>query len=55
MATHLLEEYGIGLVPGSAFHAPGFMRMSFAASDQQLTQGIEKLRRFVFRYSLAEE
>lgn len=47
LATHLLEAYGIGLVPGSAFHMPGFMRMSFAASDTQLSHGIEKLRRFI--------
>ncbi|HDZ37261.1 MAG TPA: pyridoxal phosphate-dependent aminotransferase [Marinobacter sp.] len=41
----LLEELGIAMVPGSAFNAPGHMRLSFAASDDTLRKGLERLQK----------
>ena len=32
-AEFLINEAGVAIVPGSAFGAPGYMRLSFAASD----------------------
>ncbi len=43
----LLESKGVALVPGSAFGAPGFVRISFAASLATLNTAIERLRAFV--------
>jgi len=42
----LLREAKLGLAPGSAFgpDGEGFLRWCFAASDERLTQGVERLR-----------
>lgn len=47
LAEHLLEQTGIAAVPGSAFGAPGYLRFSYAASDQILAEAIARLRRFL--------
>lgn len=43
MAEHLLSEAGVALVPGSAFGAPGCMRLSFATSMAMLEDAISRL------------
>ncbi|MFV2056868.1 MAG: pyridoxal phosphate-dependent aminotransferase [Thiohalomonadales bacterium] len=40
---YLLEKSGIALVPGSAFGAEGYMRLSFATSMDNLRQAIDRL------------
>lgn len=42
-AEYLLSEAGVALVPGSAFGAPGCMRLSFATSMEILESAIERL------------
>ena len=44
LSERLLNEYHIALVPGEAFGAPGFLRLSYATSEDILRQGIERLR-----------
>jgi aspartate aminotransferase len=43
----LLEETGVALVPGSAFGAPGYVRISYAASLDTMREAIDRIRRFV--------
>jgi len=43
----LLEDAGIALVPGSAFGAPGHLRLSFAASIATLADALARLERFM--------
>jgi aspartate aminotransferase len=43
----LLEEEHVALVAGSAFGAEGNVRMSFAASEQKLTEGLARIARFL--------
>jgi aspartate aminotransferase len=45
----LLEEEGLALVPGSAFGAPGFVRLSFAAAEQALDAAMDRFERFMTR------
>lgn len=45
LAEHLINSVGLALVPGSAFGAQGFMRLSFATSMEQLEKAIERLHR----------
>ena len=40
---YLINEAGVALVPGSAFGAPGYMRLSFATSMEKLQQGMKRL------------
>jgi len=42
-AENLLSEAGVALVPGSAFGAPGCMRLSFATSMSTLESAIKRL------------
>lgn len=44
MCQWLLEEKHIALVPGAAFGAEGFIRISFAASDKDLQTGLQRLK-----------
>ena len=39
----LLEKYFIAFVPGEVFGTPGFMRLSYALSDEDLDEGLNRL------------
>ncbi len=45
VASLLLEEAGVALVPGSAFGADGYMRISFATGMQNLEKAVERIRK----------
>lgn len=40
-----LEVSGLGMVPGDAFGQPGCIRLSFAASEEDLNEGLDRLER----------
>ncbi len=44
LASVLLDEVEIAAVPGDAFGAPGFLRFSFALSDENLVEGLTRLQ-----------
>lgn len=46
-ALRLLEETGVATVPGSAFHAPGHIRISYAAAMSELEDALARLRGFI--------
>lgn len=43
----LLKEYNLALVPGEGFEAPGFVRLSFAASMESLENAVQRLGSFL--------
>ena len=43
LATQLLEDYGVAVVPGEAFGMPGHIRLSYAVSEKNLVHGFEKI------------
>jgi aspartate aminotransferase len=43
LAEFLIEKIGIALVPGSAFGSEGYMRLSFATSDENLKAALQRL------------
>ena len=43
LSEHLLETAKIATVPGSVFEAPGHIRLSYAASRENISRGIERL------------
>ncbi len=45
--AQLLEAHKVAAVPGSAFGAPGFMRLSFATSMEQIDKGLDRLAEMV--------
>ena len=51
-AAQLLEEEKVAVVPGEGFGAPGYMRLSYATSDDVIEKGLERLARFCAKKSL---
>ncbi len=47
LAERLLKDADVACVPGSAFGAPGYLRMSFACSMDELVEAIDRIRRAV--------
>ena len=43
LAEHLLNEGGVAVVPGSAFGAPGYARISYATSNDNLSSALERI------------
>jgi len=52
LAEYLLEQGEIAMVPGSAFGAPGYMRLSFATSMENLQKGMERLEKALSKADL---
>jgi aspartate aminotransferase len=44
--NRLLETEKVAAVPGSAFGAEGYLRLSYATSDAIIAKGVERLTRF---------
>ena len=53
LAGYLLDEAGVALVPGSAFGAPGFMRITYACSENDIQKGISRIADALERVVLA--
>jgi aspartate aminotransferase len=47
LATRLLDEQGVALVPGEGFGAPGYARLSFARPLDELREGVDKISVFL--------
>jgi aspartate aminotransferase len=46
-ATFLVNKADVAVVPGSAFGAPGYLRLSFACSMQSLQEAVQRINRAV--------
>ena len=44
-ARRLLEEFDVAVVPGSAFHSPEWIRVSYAAPAEQVLEGVRRIVR----------
>ena len=44
LAMFLLEEAHVATVAGSAFCLPGYIRLSYAASDEKLAEAMGRIR-----------
>jgi aspartate/methionine/tyrosine aminotransferase len=47
LAAALLDEAKVAVVPGEAFGAPGYARLSFAASDEAIEEGVERIAKLL--------
>jgi aspartate/methionine/tyrosine aminotransferase len=47
LAELLLDHAKVAIVPGEAFGAPGFARMSFALGDDDLVEGVDRIAKLV--------
>jgi aspartate aminotransferase len=53
LAGRLLEEAHVALVPGEAFGAPGYLRLSYATSLDRIEEGLRRLNKFFARAEAA--
>jgi aspartate aminotransferase len=51
LCEYLIEEARVAVVPGSAFYAPGFVRLSYATSQANIEKGIARLAEALARLS----
>lgn len=47
LCKRLIREAGVALTPGSCFGAEGFVRISYCCSEETLTEGLDRLERFI--------
>jgi aspartate aminotransferase len=47
LARRLMSEIAVAVVPGEAFGAPGFLRLSYALSRERMREGLTRLRRLL--------
>src|SRR3954447_25098223 len=47
LATLILEEAEVAVVPGEAFGTPGYVRMSYALGDDDLVEGVTRMQRLL--------
>jgi aspartate/methionine/tyrosine aminotransferase len=43
LAALILDEVEVAVVPGEAFGTPGYLRLSYATSDDKITEGIARI------------
>jgi aspartate aminotransferase len=43
LCEYLIEEARVAVVPGSAFYAPGFVRLSYATSQANIEKGVARM------------
>jgi aspartate aminotransferase len=50
-ADALLQESRVAVTPGEAFDAPGFIRISYATSMENLQEGSRRILEFVRKHA----
>jgi len=45
LAELVLDQVEVAVVPGEAFGAPGYLRLSYALADDDLTEGVRRLQK----------
>jgi aspartate aminotransferase len=46
-AEQLITQSGVAMIPGTPFGAPGYMRLSFATSQENLTKALDRMEQAV--------
>ncbi len=49
LCMYLLNKAHVGLVPGEAFGAPGYIRISYATSEERLTEAAKRIKEAVLK------
>ncbi|MEI6694148.1 MAG: pyridoxal phosphate-dependent aminotransferase [Actinomycetes bacterium] len=47
LSALLLDEVEVAVVPGEAFGTPGFLRLSYALSDEDLIEGVSRMAKYL--------
>ena len=47
LATIILEEAEVAVVPGEAFGPSGYIRLSYATSDEDIIEGVTRIKKLL--------
>ena len=47
LADRLLDEVKVAVVPGEGFGCPGYIRLSFATSMENITKGLDRIEKWL--------
>ena len=47
LATLILDEVEVAAVPGEAFGPSGYLRFSYATSDDEIKEGIARIKKLI--------
>lgn len=47
VAKQIIEEVNVAIIPGEGFGAPGYMRLSFATSDERIKEGVQRIAKWI--------
>jgi aspartate/methionine/tyrosine aminotransferase len=47
LAELILDEVEVAVVPGEAFGAPGYLRLSYALGDDDLAEGVGRMQKLL--------
>ena len=47
LATLILSEVEVAVVPGEAFGTPGYLRLSYALGDDDLVEGVGRMQKLL--------
>ncbi len=53
LSRQLLDKAQVAVVPGEAFGAPGYLRLSYATSIERIDEGLRRLEKFFTRAEVA--
>jgi aspartate aminotransferase len=53
ISRQLLDQAQVAVVPGEAFGAPGYLRLSYATSIERIDEGLRRLQKFFTRAQVA--
>jgi len=47
VAKRIIEEINVAIIPGEGFGAPGYMRLSFATSNESIQEGVKRIHQWI--------
>ncbi|MCK5260140.1 MAG: pyridoxal phosphate-dependent aminotransferase [Candidatus Omnitrophica bacterium] len=51
VAKQILDDVNVAIIPGEGFGAPGFMRLSFATSEERIQEGTKRIAEWIKEHS----
>lgn len=51
IAQKIIQEVNVAIIPGEGFGAPGYMRLSFATSDERIKEGVKRIKSWIDKNS----
>ena len=50
IAKMILDDVNVAVIPGDSFGAPGFLRLSFATSQERITEGVKRIASWINKH-----